>query len=38
MVVLEQGRWVLSAELTVRQVTSPVKLALDSVEPAGAGF
>jgi polyisoprenoid-binding protein YceI len=34
----DQGRWVLDGELTVRQVTSPVTLAISSVEPAGAGF
>lgn len=32
------GRWMLAGELTVRQVTSPVTLVIDSVEPAGAGF
>jgi polyisoprenoid-binding protein YceI len=34
----DQGRWVLAGELTVRQVTSPVTLAISSVEPAGTGF
>ena len=34
----DQGRWVLAGELTVRQVTSPVTLAISSVEPAGSGF
>lgn len=34
----DQGRWVLAGELTVRQVTSPVTLAISSVEPAGFGF
>lgn len=34
----DQGRWVLAGELTVRQVTSPVTLAISSVEQAGAGF
>lgn len=34
----DQGRWVLVGELTVRRVTSPVTLAISSVEPAGAGF
>lgn len=33
-----QGRWVLSGELTVRDVSSPVRLAIESVEPAGKGF
>ena len=32
------GSWMLAGELTVRQITSPVTLAVDSVEPAGAGF
>jgi polyisoprenoid-binding protein YceI len=32
------GRWMLAGELTVRDVTSPVTLAIASVEPAGAGF
>ena len=34
----DQGRWVLAGELTVRQATTPVTLAISSVEPAGAGF
>ena len=34
----DQGRWMLAGELTVRDVTSPVTLAIDCVEPAGAGF
>ena len=28
----------LAGELTVRQISSPVTLAVESVEPAGAGF
>ena len=32
------GRWMLAGELTVRQISSAVTLATDSVEPAGAGF
>jgi hypothetical protein len=28
----------LADELTVRQISSPVTLAVESVEPAGAGF
>ncbi len=32
------GRWTLAGELTVRDVTSPATLALESVERAGAGF
>ena len=28
----------LVGELTIRQISSPVTLAIDSVEPAGAGF
>jgi len=32
------GRWMLAGELTVRQITSPVTLAIDSAEPVGAGF
>jgi polyisoprenoid-binding protein YceI len=32
------GRWMLAGELTVRDATSPVTLAIESVEPAGAGF
>lgn len=32
------GRWMLSGELTVRQVSSPVTLTIESVEPAQAGF
>jgi polyisoprenoid-binding protein YceI len=31
-------RWMLTGELTVRDVTRPVTLAIESVEPAGAGF
>ena len=34
----DQGRWMLAGELTVRQATSPVTLAIESVESAGAGF
>lgn len=34
----DRGCWMLAGELTVRQVTSPVILAIESVEPAGAGF
>jgi polyisoprenoid-binding protein YceI len=34
----DQGRWMLAGELTVRQATSPVTLAIESVEPARAGF
>jgi polyisoprenoid-binding protein YceI len=32
------GRWTLAGELTVRDVTSAVTLAIESVERAGAGF
>jgi polyisoprenoid-binding protein YceI len=32
------GCWMLAGELTVRDVTRPVTLAIESVEPAGAGF
>lgn len=32
------GCWMLAGELTVRQATSPVILAIEAVEPAGAGF
>jgi polyisoprenoid-binding protein YceI len=32
------GRWTLAGELTVRQISSPVTLAIGSAEPAGAGF
>lgn len=31
-------RWMLAGQLTVRDVISPVTLAIESVEPAGAGF
>jgi polyisoprenoid-binding protein YceI len=31
-------RWTLTGELTFRQVSSPATLAIDSVEPTGAGF
>lgn len=34
----DQDRWMLAGELTVRQVTSPVTLAISSVEPAESGF
>jgi polyisoprenoid-binding protein YceI len=34
----DQGRWALAGELTVRRATSLVTLAINSVEPAGAGF
>jgi len=34
----DQGRWMLAGELTVRQVTSPLTLAISSVEPTGSGF
>jgi polyisoprenoid-binding protein YceI/predicted MFS family arabinose efflux permease len=34
----DQGRWMLAGELTVRQSTTPVTLAIESAEPAGAGF
>lgn len=34
----DQGRWMLAGQLTVRDVTSPVTLAIECVEPAGAGF
>jgi polyisoprenoid-binding protein YceI len=30
--------WTLAGELTIRQVTSSVRLAISSVEPAGSGF
>ena len=33
-----QGRRTLAGQLTVRDVTSPVTPAIESVEPAGAGF
>jgi polyisoprenoid-binding protein YceI/predicted MFS family arabinose efflux permease len=32
------GRWMLAGQLTIRQTSSPVTLAIDSVEPAGPGF
>jgi polyisoprenoid-binding protein YceI len=32
------GRWTLAGELTVRDVTRPVTLEIDSVEAAGPGF
>jgi polyisoprenoid-binding protein YceI len=32
------GPWMLAGELTVRQISSPVMLAIESVEPAGTGF
>lgn len=32
------GRWSLSGELTVRDVTRPVILVLETIEPSGAGF
>jgi polyisoprenoid-binding protein YceI len=32
------GRWMLSGELTVRRVSSPVTLTIESVEPARARF
>jgi polyisoprenoid-binding protein YceI len=35
---LAGSRWMLAGELTVRHITSPVTLAVDSVELAGAGF
>lgn len=35
---LADGCWMLAGELTVRNVTCPVTLAIESVEPAGAGF
>jgi polyisoprenoid-binding protein YceI len=34
----DQDRWMLAGELTVRGVTSPVTLAISSVEPTGSGF
>jgi polyisoprenoid-binding protein YceI len=34
----DQGRWVLAGELTIREATSPVTLAISTVEPTGAGF
>jgi polyisoprenoid-binding protein YceI len=34
----EQDRWMLTGQLTVRDITSPVTLAVESAEPAGAGF
>jgi polyisoprenoid-binding protein YceI len=33
-----QSHWMLAGQLTVRDMTSPVTLAIESVEPAGAGF
>jgi polyisoprenoid-binding protein YceI len=32
------GCWTLAGQLTVRQVSQPVTLAIESVEPAGTGF
>jgi polyisoprenoid-binding protein YceI len=34
----DRGRWTLSGELTVREVTRPVALEIDSVQRAGKGF
>lgn len=34
----QHGRWALAGELTVRDVTRPVTLDIDAVEPAGRGF
>ncbi len=34
----DQGRWMLAGELTVRGVSKPVTLAIESVEETGPGF
>lgn len=34
----DHGRWSLTGELTVRDVTQPATLAIESSEPAGNGF
>jgi polyisoprenoid-binding protein YceI len=34
----DQRRWTLAGDLTVRQVSSPVLLAIEAIELAGAGF
>ncbi len=34
----DHGRWTLAGELTVRDVTRPVTLAIDSVQQTGQGF
>jgi polyisoprenoid-binding protein YceI len=34
----EDGRWTLAGELTVREVTRPVTLEIDSVQVTGQGF
>jgi polyisoprenoid-binding protein YceI len=34
----DHGRWILAGQLTVRDVTRPVTLEIDSVERAGQGF
>jgi polyisoprenoid-binding protein YceI len=34
----DQDSWMLAGQLTVRDVTSPVTLTIESAEPAGAGF
>jgi polyisoprenoid-binding protein YceI len=34
----DDGCWLLDGHLTVRDVTRPVTLTIESVEPAGAGF
>jgi hypothetical protein len=34
----DHDHWLLAGELTIRQVSSPVTLTIQSVEPTGAGF